>query len=125
MFLPRHAVTEPDVWVGEQRRFLQDSDICQIAAFTFLYMLTLMMGTGIVASFGYSLKESLFEFASALGTVGLSVGVTSASAPAGLLWTETFGMILGRLEFFVVFVGIGKTLTAAQILRNSFKRETP
>ena len=41
-----------------------------------------------------------------LGTVGLSVGVTSAGAPAGLLWTETVGMILGRLEFFVVFMGI-------------------
>lgn len=110
MFLPRHAVAETDVWVGEQRRFLQDSDIRQIAAFAFLYVLTLVLGTGITASFGYSLKESLFEFASALGTVGLSVGVTSSAAPVGLLWTEISGMILGRLEFFVIFLGIGKIL---------------
>jgi trk system potassium uptake protein TrkH len=110
MFLPRHAVAETDVWVGEQRRFLQDSDIRQTAAFAFLYVLTLVLGTGITASFGYSLKESLFEFASALGTVGLSVGVTSSAAPVGLLWTEIAGMILGRLEFFVIFLGIGKIL---------------
>jgi trk system potassium uptake protein TrkH len=111
MFLPRRAVTEPDVWVGEQRRFLQDRDIRQIAAFAFLYLLTLALGTGILTAYGYSLKESLFEFASALGTVGLSVGVTSADLPAGLLWTETVGMVLGRLEFFVLFLGTGKILS--------------
>ncbi|MDJ0593862.1 MAG: hypothetical protein QNJ72_28425 [Pleurocapsa sp. MO_226.B13] len=40
-----------------------------------------------------------------LGTVGLSIGVTSADAPVGLLWTQIVGMFLGRLEFFTVFIG--------------------
>ena len=124
MFLPRHVVMEPDVWVGEQQRFLQDTDIRQISAFTFLYILTLALGTGIVASYGYSLKESLFEFASALGTVGLSVGVTAADAPAGLLWTQTIGMLLGRLEFFVVFVGLGRILTVPPIFFKGAKLRT-
>ena len=96
----------PDVWVGETRRFLGDREMRQLATFAFLYLGTLVLGTGVLAAYGYPLKESIFEFASALGTVGLSVGVTSAGAPAVLLWTETVGMILGRLEFFVVFLGI-------------------
>jgi trk system potassium uptake protein TrkH len=108
MLLPRGAVTMPDVWVGETRRFLGDREMRQLATFSFLYLGTLTMGTGILASYGYPLKESLFEFASALGTVGLSVGVTSAAAPEGLLWAETFGMIMGRLEFFVVFIGLSR-----------------
>jgi trk system potassium uptake protein TrkH len=108
MWLPRHAMTETDVWVGDQRRFLQDRDLRQIAAFAFLYMVTLLLGTGVLASYGYPLKDSLFEFASALGTVGLSVGVTAVNTPAGVLWTEIVGMILGRLEFFVVILGLGK-----------------
>ena len=57
---------------------------------------------------GYSLKDSLFEFASALGTVGLSVGVTSARMPDAALWAETLAMFLGRLEFMVVIVSLIK-----------------
>jgi trk system potassium uptake protein TrkH len=40
--------------------------------------------------------------------VGLSVGVTSADAPPLVLWAEVAGMLLGRLEFLIVFVGIVK-----------------
>lgn len=52
-------------------------------------------------------KEALFEYSSALGTVGLSVGVTSADAPGAVRWVETAGMLLGRLEFFVLFTALG------------------
>lgn len=110
MLLPKNAVTEPDVWQGDRRRFLSDSQIRQVSLFVFLYLLVYGIGSAILAAYGYSLQESLFEYASVLGTVGLSVGVTSADAPAGLLWTETVGMLLGRLEFFTVFVGIIRIL---------------
>ena len=42
--------------------------------------------------------------------VCLSVGVTSADAAPALLWSETVGMFLGRLEFFTVFVGVVRLL---------------
>jgi trk system potassium uptake protein TrkH len=77
----------------------------------FLYLITFGLGSGIIAAHGYSLSESLFEFGSALGTVGLSVGVTAAAAPAGVLWTEIAGMMLGRLEFFTIFIGLTKIIT--------------
>ena len=123
MLLPRGAVTMPDVWVGDTRRFLGDRELRQLATFAFLYLGTLAVGTGILAAYGFSLKESLFEFASALGTVGLSVGVTSASAPAGLLWTETVGMILGRLEFFVVFIGLTQIVANLAALTRASGRD--
>ena len=106
MVLPKNTVTEPDVWQGDHRSFLSDTQIRTISLFVFLYMLLYAIGVLITAAYGYSLQESLFEYASALGTVGLSIGVTSADAPTGLLWTEIVGMFLGRLEFFTVFVGI-------------------
>jgi trk system potassium uptake protein TrkH len=114
MLVSRDAVVETEVWVGENRRFLKDQELRQIGAFAFFYLATLALGTGIIASYGYPLKESLFEFASSLGTVGLSVGITSANAPGGVLWTEIVGMILGRLEFFVVILGLGKMLLSAK-----------
>ena len=62
---------------------------------------------GIIAT-GISIEDSLFEFASALGTVGLSVGVTDQQASPVVLWTEITGMFLGRLEFFVIVSGTMK-----------------
>jgi trk system potassium uptake protein TrkH len=50
----------------------------------------------------------MFEYASCLSTVGLSVGLTSPNANGIVLWTEIIGMFLGRLEFLIVFFSIIK-----------------
>lgn len=110
-FLPQTAVQENHIWQGEHKDFISDTRIRQIATFVFLYLATYMLGGLIIASTGIGLKESLFEFASALGTVGLSVGVTGSQASPVVLWTEIFGMLLGRLEFFVIISGILKILS--------------
>jgi trk system potassium uptake protein TrkH len=106
--LPRSAVTEPTLWHGESHEFLTDRRLRQVAMFVFVYVMVFFLGSGLVAAHGYALDESLFEFASALSTVGISVGITSASAPTSLLWVEMGAMILGRLEFFTVVIGLAK-----------------
>ena len=58
-----------------------------------------------------SLEESMFEFASALGTVGLSIGLTSPASCSATLLIEMFGMILGRLEIFIVLIGVYSGVT--------------
>lgn len=108
MLLPATAVTENPVWEADQQVFVSDTRLRQIGTFVFLYLLTFAIGTAVLTAYGYGLKESLFEYASSVGTVGLSVGVTSASAPAGVLWAETVGMLLGRLEFFVILASVAK-----------------
>lgn len=107
-FLPRSTITENYIWQGEQKDFISEARIRQIGTFVFLYLATYALGSLILASTGIGLKESLFEFASALGTVGLSVGVTSPQASPVILWTEIIGMFLGRLEFFVILTGLIK-----------------
>jgi trk system potassium uptake protein TrkH len=109
-FLPRSAVTEPDAWRGEQRIFISDAQLRQVAMFVFLYLVVFFVGSGVIAAHGYGLGDSLFEFASALSTVGISVGVTSSGAPAGVLWAETAAMFLGRLEFFTIVIGLIRLL---------------
>jgi trk system potassium uptake protein TrkH len=108
--LPRHAVTEPDVWQGEQRLFISDEQLRQVAMFAFLYAAVFVIGSGAIAAYGYPLEDSLFEFASALSTVGISVGITTADAPLGVLWVEMMAMFLGRLEFFTIVIGVLKLL---------------
>lgn len=102
--LPPNTVSEPFVWQGNRRQFLSLEDICQASFLLIIYLLALVIGTGLLTAYGYSLQDSLFEFISSLSTVGLSVGITSPETPAGVLWTEIVGMILGRLEFLVVAI---------------------
>lgn len=109
-FMPQHIVNEPAVWQGERRYLLNDARMRQIALYVSLYLTVFVTGSALVSLHGYSMSESLFEFASTLGTVGLSVGVTQADSPDSLLWLQTVSMYLGRLEFFAVIIGFSKLL---------------
>lgn len=53
----------------------------------------------------------MFEFASALSTVGLSVGITAYDAEPAIHWTATAGMFLGRLEIYVVMISAARMLS--------------
>jgi trk system potassium uptake protein TrkH len=106
--LPARAVVERPVWEADRQIFVDNARLRRISAFVALYGMVYIAGTFILCASGYSIRDSLFEFASALGTVGLSVGITSASAPGVVLWAESLAMFLGRLEFFVVFLSAFK-----------------
>ena len=96
------------------REYVDDNTVSKVHAFAFLYMLLLIIGTIIFAMFNdldnvsnaYKFEASLFEFASAIGTVGLGMGITHAGAPNIILWTTITGMFLGRLEIYVVLTTI-------------------
>ncbi len=79
-------------------------------SFILLYLLILAFGTLIFNIYGYTLEESLFEFASALGTVGLSIGVISYNLVPVLLWVTTWGMLMGRLEFYIIIMAFSKLM---------------
>jgi trk system potassium uptake protein TrkH len=87
---------------------IDKEDIVQNYMFITTYMTVLLIGTVIIMMYGHPFDMALFEFASALGTVGLSVGIMHASAPDFILWVGSIGMFLGRLEFYVIFIAISK-----------------
>lgn len=111
--LPRTAVVQRTVWESDRQMPVTDARLRQIGTFVLMYLSLYVIGAAVLAAHGYGLKESLFEFASSIGTVGLSIGVTLPTSPPGVLWSETLGMFLGRLEFLVVFA------SAAKLIRDS------
>ncbi|AUD62760.1 hypothetical protein BK010_03845 [Tenericutes bacterium MO-XQ] len=92
------------------RTIINKEEVIQNYSFLMTYLLALFTGTLIFTGYGFTIKDALFEFASALGTVGLSVGITNYNANPGILWTATVGMFLGRLEFYVIFIAIAKII---------------
>ncbi|MGC9367434.1 MAG: TrkH family potassium uptake protein [bacterium] len=108
--MPKYTVLECSIWEGERQVFLDNRRIRQVGLFISLYISTYLLGSLILCANGFSLNDSLFEFASAIGTVGLSVGVTSLNMPVMALWAEIIAMFLGRLEFVVIIVSFYKIL---------------
>ncbi len=107
-FLPRTAVVENYIYQGGTRSYVRESHVVEVANYVSIYVGALVIGAAVIAAHGHEFGDALFEFSSALGTVGLSVGITGYHAPPAVLWTEIAGMFLGRLEFFVVVVGLFK-----------------
>lgn len=109
-FLPRTAIVENYIWQGDRKTYISDERIRQISVFVFCYLILFIAGSGILAAHGYALKDAIFEFASSIGTVGLSIGITALNAPPLVLWTQIIGMFLGRLEIFVIIISFGKII---------------
>jgi len=115
---PAREVIDTSIWRGDEQVVMSDRSLVQAATFVVAYLVIYTVGAGVLIACGFGLQESLFEYASALGTVGLSVGVTSVSAPAAVLWVQTVGMFLGRLEIFIVVIALRKLLAdGAAVLR--------
>ena len=104
--LPRNVVKEYPVNRADGKFYVSDKHIIEVCSVTTIYMIMFVISIIILMAHGYGLKESMFEIASCLSTVGLSIGITSPDAPNLVLITETIMMFLGRLEFIVVFYSI-------------------
>lgn len=96
---------------GGRQETITDQEGGQVNAFLFLYLLVFAAGTFVFCCFGYSVEDSMFEFASALSTVGLSVGITAFDADPAIHWTATAGMFLGRLEIYVAMISAARMLS--------------
>ena len=98
--LPRHAVVEP--MLG--KRQLQGSEIQEAMLLILLFVMVVALSWLPFVAMGYSPLDSLFEVASATGTAGLSVGITSTTLPPLLKGVLCADMLMGRLEIIAWLV---------------------
>ncbi len=108
--LPKYGVKENYVFRPEEKYYVKDNHIVELGNFLTMYVITYFIGVCIITLSGYPLRDAMFEIASSLSTVGLSVGITSINASGVVLWTESIAMLLGRLEFFIIFYTIVKII---------------
>lgn len=96
------AEAQVPIKYGEQT--VSQHELLQHGGFFVLYLSVLFLSTLLLALAGFSAIDALFESASSLGTVGLSVGVTSSDLSAWAKLLLIFNMWAGRLEFLPVLV---------------------
>ncbi len=73
----------------------------------FIYFAVIIAGTFILCACGVSVEDALFECFSAIGTVGVSLGITSSLAPLAKITIITM-MFLGRLGSLTVFLALNR-----------------
>jgi trk system potassium uptake protein TrkH len=79
------------------------------ASFFFMYFITAIVCTLVVASAGNGLETSLTAVLATLGNIGPGLGRVGPAGNFGFLpdyatWTLSFAMLAGRLELYTVFV---------------------
>ena len=79
-------------------REVTDEILVKTALFILIYILLVFIGGVAISIEGYSLTDSIFEAASALGNVGLTTNITSYLAPTWIKSVLIVYMLLGRLE---------------------------
>jgi len=79
-------------------------EVMNAALYGVLYIFILMIGALAFMAHGNSVADSLFEVASALGNVGLSVGITGEGLSTDLKIILILEMWVGRLEIFPVLM---------------------
>jgi trk system potassium uptake protein TrkH len=108
MTSPIGRIVRMSYWWGDKKLFISNGIIQSLFLFLTAYFGVYLAGVCITSAYGYSTRDAAFEFASALSNSGLSVGITTVKMPLAVIWTETIGMFLGRLEILIVFVAIAK-----------------
>jgi trk system potassium uptake protein TrkH len=100
--MPGHAVAAPrlggePVTAGDAERVL--GLVAAYAAVSVLSWLAFLLH-------GYDPLDALFEVTSALGTVGLSTGITSSGLEGALKGVLCLDMLAGRVEFIALLVSL-------------------
>lgn len=98
--IPRHGVAQAEIG----NRALEAAQIEHALLLLLLYPLVILVSWLPFLALGYPPLDALFEICSAVGTVGLSVGITGPGLEGGLKLLLSLDMLLGRLEILSLLV---------------------
>lgn len=88
-------------------RPIQPSIVTSVLSLTVLWMLCILLGTLVMAFYGFDLVTAFTAAVACLGNIGPGLGVVGpagnfSTVPTVPLWMLTFLMLIGRLEIFTV-----------------------
>ncbi len=119
-FSAEHAVSKPYYYRAQGKTAIDSRLVGATSGYIMAYLLIFITGSLLLTvTAGASLTDAMFEFASSLGTVGLSVGLTGPATNNATLLVEIGGMILGRLEIFLVTSSV---YSAVYLLRERIRK---
>ena len=98
--MPSHAVIQTRI--GDKA--LEENEISGALLLIILYLIVIFISWSVFLLYDYPPLQALFEVCSAMGTVGLSSGVTSPDLEPLLKSVLCIDMLLGRLEIIALLI---------------------
>ena len=98
--MPSHAVSQ--ITLGN--RPLESDDIVRTLVLILMFIIVILLSWLLFLAYGYAPLDSLFEVVSAVGTVGLSTGITRPGLETVLKIVLELDMLLGRLEILALLI---------------------
>lgn len=121
-FLPERNTAALTVYKTQGKVSIPKEQILQIHHFVLVYLASFFIGSALLTFGGLSIESAIYEFSSSLGTIGLSDGSTAAGTGNYILFIQLIGMILARLEVYIVYIFCAAgMMTAANALRGRRK----
>lgn len=99
-FLP----SEAELPIRQGGRVLSDTDVKSVVGLTVVYLSLNLLCSVLLTFTGAGPLDALFESTSAIGTVGLSTGLTGPGLPSWAKLVLAFEMWAGRLEILPLLV---------------------
>ncbi len=119
---PSRNVESPH-YIKAQGKVPIDKELAEdTTSFIITYLVIYIIGSLLLTvTANCTLTEAMFDFASSISTVGSSIGITNPMTNNATLIVEMIGMLLGRLEIFIVLIGF---TSGFGIIKDFFKRKT-
>lgn len=89
---------------------ITDSEQSQNYTYVLIYMLIGFAGTFGLMLCGNNFTDSFVEFFSALGTVGLSIGIANPEMSNPEMWIIIIGMLIARLEVYIIIFAVARII---------------
>lgn len=106
--MPKRIVQSRDINKFGKRMVITKDDQSQNYTYILIYMIIGLLGTFGLTLNGYGFRDSMFEFFSALGTVGMSIGIVGPGMNNFTMWIFIIGMIIARLEVYIIILALAR-----------------
>ena len=101
------TIRNPHYYRAQGKTYIDQATQSDTVGFIACYLFIFIIGSLLITlTESCALSDAMFEFASSLSTVGLSIGITGPHTNNLTLIIEIIGMLLGRLEIFIVLMGV-------------------
>ena len=118
---PPNTVKAPHYIKATGKARIDKETADETTSYILMYLVIYIVGSiMITATADCTLTEAMFDFSSAMSTVGLSIGITNPTTNNPTLIIEMIGMLLGRLEIFIVFIGCS---SAINVIKKRFSKK--
>lgn len=105
---PKRIIHAREITRYDKRSKITQSEQSGNYTYIIIYFLIGLIGTFALTLCGNNFSDSFIEFFSALGTVGMSIGIITPDMSNAEMWIIIVGMIIARLEVYIIILGISR-----------------